>query len=211
MVSTCTLIQSGVLGRYSNVGTRIRSLTRERAEFLSTNEMPVEWCQAGLTTIDGQLLHLSRRHRLIQKAVLTLYSAVLAFLFSMVAIAIAQMLNGVSIAMAALVLFLLGTGLLVIGVVLAALEVRISHQAVQAEMKWVMTLMKTALNSPPASLQDAILMLLQEAPQTKQELSDRLQRSIPVITQSLRALLAQRKIKRRQLATITQYCLTHDA
>lgn len=104
--------------------------------------MPIDWCEAGLNTIDIQLLHLSQRHRLIQKTVLTLYGAILSFLFSMIAIALAKILNTISVALSALILFLIGTGLLVMGVTLATLEVRVSHQAVQSEMKWVMTLVK---------------------------------------------------------------------
>lgn len=71
--------------------------------------------------------------------------------------------------------------------------------------------MKIPPRPPHASLQAAILSLLQESPHTKQELSDRLQRSLPIITKSLRSLLAQGKVKQRQLDGTTQYCLIHDA
>lgn len=107
--------------------------------------MPTEWCRAGLSTIDGQLLHLYRRHRRIQQAVLIIYSGILSFLSSMIVIAIAKMLNAFETALIALILFLLGTGLFVVGVILATLEVQVSHQAVHSEMKWVMTLTKPQL------------------------------------------------------------------
>lgn len=142
MVSACTLIQSGVLGRYTNVGNRLRALVRDRAEFLSDNQIPIDLCQQGLRTIDVQLLNLSRRHRLIQNTILTLYSAVLLFLSAMIAIAVAEMLDAILLAIVALILFLLGTGLLLVGVVLASLEVRMSHQALNTEIQWVMTLVK---------------------------------------------------------------------
>lgn len=142
MVSACTLIQSGILGRYSNIGNRLRALVRDRAEFLADDNIPIDLCRAGLGTIDVQLLNLSRRHRLIQNTILTLYSAVLLFLSAMIAIAIAEMLNVITVAIVALVLFLIGTGLLLVGVILASLEVRMSHQAVHTEVKWVMTLVK---------------------------------------------------------------------
>jgi hypothetical protein len=42
MVSVCTLIQNGVLGRYSTIGNRMRSLVRERADFLAASDVPTQ-------------------------------------------------------------------------------------------------------------------------------------------------------------------------
>ena len=93
MISGCTLIQSGILGRYSNIGTRLRSLTRERFELLTTPDIPDRMFGDALFLLDSQLKSLSRRHLLIQTAVLVLYGAILWFLFSMLAIAAAKMLD----------------------------------------------------------------------------------------------------------------------
>lgn len=93
MISGCAIIQSGILGRYSNIGARLRSLTRERFELLTIRDMPERMFGDALFLLDSQLKSLSRRHLLIKTAALVLYGAILWFLFSMLAIAAAKMLE----------------------------------------------------------------------------------------------------------------------
>ena len=139
MISGCAIIQSGILGRYSNIGTRLRSLTRERLELITTPDVPDRLFNDALFLQDSQLKSLSRRHLLIQAAVLVLYGAILWFLFSMLAIAAAKMLGLMLFALIAFTLFLLGTFTLLLAVPLASSEVWISHKAVQSEVRWAMT------------------------------------------------------------------------
>jgi hypothetical protein len=58
----------------------------------------------------------------------------------MFAIALAKGFYPTVFSHAAIVLFLLGTATLFIGVMVAATEIRISHKAVRAEIRWVMSL-----------------------------------------------------------------------
>ena len=139
MISGCTLIRSGILGRYSNIGTRLRALTRERLELLMTPDMPERMFGNALFLLDSQLKSLSRRHLLIQTAALVLYGAIFWFLFSMLAIAAAKMLDRMLFALIAFTLFLLGTFTLLLGVLLASSEIWMSHKAVQSEVRWAMT------------------------------------------------------------------------
>lgn len=142
MISGCAIIQSGILGRYSNTGTRLRSLTRERLELLTTPDIPDRMFDDALFLLDSQLKSLSHRHLLIKTAALILYGATLWFLFSMLAIAAAKMLNTMLFALIAFTLFLLGTFTLLLGVLLASSEIWMSHKAVLAEVRWAMTLAK---------------------------------------------------------------------
>ncbi|GAQ00019.1 DUF2721 domain-containing protein [Leptolyngbya sp. NIES-2104] len=142
MVSTCTLVLNGILGRYGEIGNRIRALVRERAEFLASNDVPVRLYDQAVSMIDRQLINLAHRHRLLQYTALMIYGAILLFLLSMFVIAIARLSDAMSVATIALILFLLGTGSLSLSVILTSFEVHVSHRAIHTEMKWIMTLVK---------------------------------------------------------------------
>jgi hypothetical protein len=142
MISGCTMIQNGVLGRYSQISIRLRALNRERAELLATDNVPESVFGEAIGLIDGQLISLCHRHQLIQKASLILYGAIGMFILSMLTISLTKIFAIASLSSVVLILFLLGTSNLLIGVILASLEVQISHQAIRSEMKWVMTLAK---------------------------------------------------------------------
>lgn len=58
-----------------------------------TPDMPDRMFGDALFLLDSQLKSLSRRHLLIKTAALVLYGAILWFLFSMLAIAAAKMLD----------------------------------------------------------------------------------------------------------------------
>lgn len=140
MVSACTLVLNGILGRYGEIGNRIRALVRERSDFLASNDVPIRLYNQAVPMIDRQLIDLARRHRLLQYTALTIYSAILLFLLSM--FAIARLFGAMSVAKIALVLFLSGTGLLSLSVILTSFEVYVSHRAIHTEMKWIVTLVK---------------------------------------------------------------------
>ncbi len=144
MISGCTMIQNGILTRYGNIGTRLRSLNRERAELLTINDVPAQMFNEAIHLIDRQLVSLSHRHQLIQKASLILYGAIALFLFSTLVIFLSKIFSFGEFSAIALLLFLLGNTSLLIGVILASLEIHLSHQAIRAEVKWVMTLSKPA-------------------------------------------------------------------
>ncbi|MBJ7898925.1 MAG: DUF2721 domain-containing protein [Cyanobacteria bacterium RI_101] len=140
MISSCTLIQNAILGRYSAISDRLRFLVRERLDLLEKYNISEPVYAEALQIIDRQLVMLSRRYLLIQNVVLLLYSAIAFFLLTMFAIALAKELRAAAFSYMAFVLFLAGTGALVIGVFWAAAEVRISHQAVRSEVRWAISL-----------------------------------------------------------------------
>lgn len=106
MVSACSLVLNGILGRYGEIGNRIRALVRERSDFLASDDVPIHLYNQAIPMIDRQLIDLARRHRLLQHTALTIYGAILLFLLSMFAIAIARLLDAMSVATIALILFL---------------------------------------------------------------------------------------------------------
>jgi Protein of unknown function (DUF2721) len=142
LVTACAIIQGGVLGRFMYVGQRIRSLANERLELLHKGNMDDAFTIERLQEIDRQVPLLKRRHHLLQKAVLIIYSAIAIFLISMFAIAFAVASKANIAATLALLCFLVGTCLLLCSVVVAGQEVRLSHHAICYEINRVASLDK---------------------------------------------------------------------
>ena len=93
--------------------------------------------------IDYQVPDLLRRHRLIQDSVLSAYCAVMVFIASMFVIALAAATGSAWAATAALLIFLAGTAVLFLGILLTAIEVRTSHRSVRYEVNRVTDLMSS--------------------------------------------------------------------
>jgi len=140
MITGCTLIQNTVLSRYSGVGDRLRALVRERLNLLEEPDVTDPIIADAIALIDMQLTTLVRRYSLLRTIALLLYAAMGCFLVAMFAIALARQLEVLVFSYGAVMLFLLGTATLLLGVFLAASEVRISHRAVRAEVRWAMSI-----------------------------------------------------------------------
>ena len=85
--------------------------------------------------IEVQLPRLLRRHKLLRNAVLTENTAIAFFVTSMVFIALAALTNSTFIATAALLIFLIGTGALLAGVIITTLELSRSQREVTYEIQ----------------------------------------------------------------------------
>ncbi len=134
MISACAIILGGLWGHASAINDRLRAMNHERLELwraAATDAYTVE----RLHQIDTQTPTLVRRHRRVIQAIVTIYGAILVYIVSMFAIAGASLAN-VS-ATFALLLFLTGTFLLLVAILLAILEIRISQVAVEFEVKRV--------------------------------------------------------------------------
>ncbi|NJO80186.1 MAG: DUF2721 domain-containing protein [Cyanobacteria bacterium RM1_2_2] len=142
LITACAIIQGGILGRFLYIGQRLRSLANERLGILHTGNMEDAFSLERLQEIDRQLPLLKYRHRLLQRAVLLTYGAISVFLGSMFAIALSVASNAGGIASLALLCFLLGTCLLLISVLFAGQEIRMSHQAICYEVNRIASLDK---------------------------------------------------------------------
>jgi len=140
MITGCTLIQNTVLARYSGVGDRLRALVRERLTLLEEHDVADPIIADAIALIDMQLSTLVRRYSLLRTIALLLYAAMGCFLLAMFAIALAREVQALMFSYGAVVLFLFGTATLLLGVFLAASEVRISHRAVRAEVRWALSI-----------------------------------------------------------------------
>ncbi len=145
MITSCTLVLGGLLSRSAAVNDRLRAMARERLDILraladtpNANQFTAERLQE----IDAQVPELLRRHRWLLYSVLSVYIAILFFILSMIVIAVASVWDSAVLSSTVLLLFLGGTGALLIAVLISIAEVRSSHHAVEYEVKRVSQLGK---------------------------------------------------------------------
>lgn len=135
MVTACGLLLSGMLAHYTAINSRLRDRARERLTLALVE--PVEGTRRFATeridTIDAEMPGLIRRHRLVHRAILCTYTAVVVLIASMFVVGGAALADSSSAGSAAIVVFLAGTACLLVGAALMALEVRVSHQAADTE------------------------------------------------------------------------------
>jgi hypothetical protein len=143
MITSCSLVLSGLLGRYAAVNDRMRAMARERLDLLHSPSATTEkYATERLQEIDMQIPDLLNRHRLLHHSVLVVYIAILLFVVSMFVIALAAVWDSVWLSAAVLIVFVGGTTALFIGVLIAIVEVRSSHRAVEYEIRRVSELSK---------------------------------------------------------------------
>ncbi|MBD1997786.1 DUF2721 domain-containing protein [Leptolyngbya sp. FACHB-541] len=142
LITACMLFQNGALARYASVGQGIRALSHERFELVRSEKIGNTFTLERLQAIDRQLPILIHRHRLIQRSALLAYSATTIFIFTMFVIALSVVLKAGAIGTIALILFLIGTGVLLVGIFLMGLEIRMSHRAICYEVYQITSLGK---------------------------------------------------------------------
>ncbi len=132
VVTACAIAVGGFRGHYAVISERVWGLTRERLELLRGDTLrpsAPDHTQARLADIDARLPPLLRRLRLMHDAVLFTYSGMAVLIVNMFVIALAVETRSSLAATLALGSFLLGVTGLLVGVILAILEVRASHTA----------------------------------------------------------------------------------
>jgi hypothetical protein len=142
MVSACSILVGGLQAHYASINDRLRAMTRERLDLLrglhgdpgkGAGEAD-RFALERLEEIAHQVPDLLFRHRRVHDAVLAVYAAILIFVASMFVIAFTAAVDADLTATAALLVFPMGVGALLVGVVFIAVEVRISHRALQYEV-----------------------------------------------------------------------------
>lgn len=137
MVSACAILLGGLWSHASAINDRLRSMNRERLDLWRAPSTDAYGAER-LLEIDKQTPLLVRRHRVLLDAIVIMYAAILVFIVSMFAIAGVALLN-IS-ATLALFLFLAGTLLLLVSILLAILEIRVARSALEFEVNRVASL-----------------------------------------------------------------------
>jgi hypothetical protein len=138
MVTACAITLTGLLARYAAINDRLRLMMHERLDLVANKNSLLR--DERLQQIDRQIPLLLRHHKLAHDALLFVYYAVAVFIADMFVIALA-VVSGIALLTASvLIFFLTGTGLLFTGIVLTALEVRTSHEALHYEVRRITNL-----------------------------------------------------------------------
>ncbi|MGZ3678499.1 MAG: DUF2721 domain-containing protein [Ktedonobacterales bacterium] len=148
MITSCGIIVGGILSQHAAINDRIRALAHERLDLLTAPDGTLNLSQTmahpahaeRLSEIDAEIPRLVRRHVLVRNAALALYGAIAILVISMFAIAIAVLQSGPVLRTIALVIFLLGTASALLGIILMAYELRISHDAIHYEVQRMLDL-----------------------------------------------------------------------
>ncbi len=146
MITSCALVLGGLISRYAAINDRMRLMARERLELwrnpAGAVQVTEDFRSERIQEIDMQVPDLLRRHQLLHHSVLTVYIAILLFVLCMFVIALAAVSDSAALATVVLIIFLCGTGGLLIAVSLAIVEVRASHRSVEYEIRHVSSLGK---------------------------------------------------------------------
>jgi len=152
MITSCVLLLNGLLTRYEVISTRMRAMHRERLELLQAigykngdGEPTLGFSTQRVQEIETQLPPLLYRHKLIRNAILAVNVAILIFVFSMFIIALAVITNAPPTAGIALLAFLIGTGALLVCIVITTLELYRSQREVAYEIRHGLSLRKEDL------------------------------------------------------------------
>jgi hypothetical protein len=150
MMTSCAILIGGMLSLYSSVNDRLRLMSRERLDLLrmpdgtfsSAAAQSIPYAAERLAELDRQIPSLLRRHHLTHNALFAVYGALAIFVATMLVIAIGAVTSSMAIANLALIIFLAGTGALLLGVILMAMSIRTSQDAVDFEVRRVLELGK---------------------------------------------------------------------
>jgi Protein of unknown function (DUF2721) len=152
MITSCVLLLNGLLTRYEIISARLRAMHRERLDLLqvigyktSDGEPTLGFSMQRVQEIETQLPPLLYRHKLIRNAILAVNVAILIFISSMFIIALAVITNTPLTAGTALLAFLIGTGALLVGIVITTLELYRSQREVAYEIRHGLSLRKEDL------------------------------------------------------------------
>ncbi|GAC1328588.1 MAG: hypothetical protein NVSMB2_27860 [Chloroflexota bacterium] len=141
MISACALTLNGVMSHFQAVSSRLRALTHERLELVhGKKDDDDSLARDRLDQIDHEASELLRRHGLIHNSMMAIDSAMAVFVLCMLTIAIVSVSGWSTLAVGVLALFVLGTLLLLAGLVFSAIDIALSRRAVAFEVRRVLQL-----------------------------------------------------------------------
>jgi hypothetical protein len=148
MVTACAILVGGMLTQYNQINERLRTFARERLDLLRSEEgglarvadLAGAYTRERLRELDTQLPLLLKRYQRIRNAVLAMYCAVLLFVATMLTIGLAYGLQSAGWATGALVLFLVGMGITLVGLAQHAVFVVGGNTLVRYETQRILDL-----------------------------------------------------------------------
>ncbi len=134
MITSCALLLNGILARYAIIEGRLQATHVEKLGSNAKGTSEKESDLARDLYLEQVIPDLLRHHHLLHEGLERVYLAILIFMFDMLAIAVAVMTAWPWINQLVVIVFLIGLGVLLWGLVYIAEEIRISHVSVQLEV-----------------------------------------------------------------------------
>ena len=144
MVTASGILLSGLLARYTNLTTIIRTMAAERLDLVMghNNRDSDPRASERLKEIDLQLPFIRRHHRLAHQSILCIYSSATALIVDMLAIAVSAITGRAWAVVVALMVFLIAVSLMLLGLFFTASDIVTSERALSEEVDRVMRLKK---------------------------------------------------------------------
>ncbi|MBW4670132.1 MAG: DUF2721 domain-containing protein [Cyanomargarita calcarea GSE-NOS-MK-12-04C] len=135
MISASALILNGMHGRYISLNNRLRDMSRERLKLVTTNAEEWTYKEERLHYIDSELPLILNHYIQVHQAIMVMYLAVMLYVINMFMIAIAYQTQSATIALTALVFFLIGTSTSLVALAINVREFWNSHKLTENEVK----------------------------------------------------------------------------
>ncbi|MFC4452856.1 DUF2721 domain-containing protein [Deinococcus sonorensis] len=136
LISACGTLIMSTSQRLGRSTDRVRSLTRRFKELVSERGQDELLAREEKRLIISQLPRITRRVRLIQRALTAFYASVGVLVLASVLTGSSLLLH-LDLAAWPVVFALLGTGFLMFGAILLTFEAQLSYQVTRAEMRFL--------------------------------------------------------------------------
>ena len=134
MITTCGIILNGIIARYTWLSDRIHSVHEEQLGLLELDLAQHRAKAEKLHHLEHLLPDLLKHHHQVHDVLVLVYLAILVFMLDMLVIAFAIANDSRWLQQLVVLVFLLGIGILLLGMALSAYELRTSHQFIQLEV-----------------------------------------------------------------------------
>jgi len=134
MITACGIMLNGLMVRYSWLSDRARSMHQERLNLLELDLNQHKSKGERLHHLDHLLPDLLHHHHQVHDVLVLIYLSISVFMLDMLVIALATANDMAWLNQLVVLVFLVGVGILLVGTVLIAYELRTSHDSIQLEV-----------------------------------------------------------------------------
>ncbi len=134
MITACGIMLNGLMGRYTWLTDRVRSVHQERLSLLDLDLSQHQSKRERLPHVEHVLADLLNHHHQVHDVLVLTYLSILFFMLDMLVIALTISNDIMWLHQLVLIVFLIGVGILFVGMALIAYELRTSHYSVQLEV-----------------------------------------------------------------------------
>lgn len=131
MLTTCGIMLNGLMVRYNWLSDRVSAVDLERLHLLDMDLDRHQTKSERLHHLDRLSIDLLRHHHQVHDVLVLIYLSILVFMLDMLVIALATANNTSGLHQLVIIVFLVGIGIWLVGMVLMAAELRTSHYSIQ--------------------------------------------------------------------------------